>query len=223
MQVSGTLVLLPLIYKCRALGCVYLLAPWDINATVGKGALTELSSLLAGAAFKRLVSVMQKEWYPLLAMERVPVSICSVIAANSGCNPHLYKASAVAVVLPSTIGLCYLCQNAALCNSDTSLKGGCCIAAPKSIEHSGCSLLHTFPSLSFGVAMTTSGPLEGLSCETQQVDSSLSAARLCARMTGSSVQATTHPSQQILHPPPQALQVTAPRREHQVWLILARG
>jgi hypothetical protein len=47
VQVRGTLVLLPLVYRCRAMGCVYLLAPWDIHAELGKAALQEMAALLA--------------------------------------------------------------------------------------------------------------------------------------------------------------------------------
>ena len=39
--------LLPLVYRCRAMGCVYLLAPWDIHAELGKAALQEMAALLA--------------------------------------------------------------------------------------------------------------------------------------------------------------------------------
>jgi hypothetical protein len=65
LQVRGTLVLLPLVYRCRAVGCVYLLAPWDIHAELGKAALQETAALLAPGTFKALLrgGRVQQDWY----------------------------------------------------------------------------------------------------------------------------------------------------------------
>lgn len=57
--------LLPLLFRCRPLGCVYLLAPWDIHAALGKAALQETAALLATGTFRALVmgGVLQQQWY----------------------------------------------------------------------------------------------------------------------------------------------------------------
>lgn len=70
-QVRGTLVLLPLVFRCRAVGCVYLLAPWDIHAELGKAALQEMAALLAGGTFKALLrgGRVQAEWYSQVLSE----------------------------------------------------------------------------------------------------------------------------------------------------------
>lgn len=67
----GTLVLLPLLYRCRPLGCVYLLAPWDIHAVLSKAALQEMAALLAAGTFKALLSggQLQQEWYSQVLSE----------------------------------------------------------------------------------------------------------------------------------------------------------
>ncbi|KAF8056396.1 MAP3K12 [Scenedesmus sp. PABB004] len=64
-MVRGTLVLLPLLFRCRALGCLYLLAPWDIHAALGKAALQEMALLLAGGTFRALLGggTLQRQWY----------------------------------------------------------------------------------------------------------------------------------------------------------------
>ena len=89
---SSTLVLLPLVYKCRTLGCIYLTAAWDINAALGRGGLGELAQQLAAALFKRLVrgSPLQRQWYCLLLDDRgevgrggeVCVEGCSVVVGK---------------------------------------------------------------------------------------------------------------------------------------------
>ncbi|GBF96720.1 hypothetical protein Rsub_09462 [Raphidocelis subcapitata] len=65
----GTLVLLPLVHRCRQLGCVYLLAPWDLHAAVGRAALAEMAALLSGCLLSVLVGSrpLRREWYALLA------------------------------------------------------------------------------------------------------------------------------------------------------------
>lgn len=57
--------LLPLLFRCRPLGCVYLLAPWDIHAALGKAALQEAAALLASGTFKALLAggPLQQQWY----------------------------------------------------------------------------------------------------------------------------------------------------------------
>jgi len=70
-QVRGTLVLLPLVFRCRPLGCVYLLAPWDIHPTLGKAASQEMAALLAGGTFRALLAggPLQAEWYSQVLSE----------------------------------------------------------------------------------------------------------------------------------------------------------
>jgi hypothetical protein len=77
---SGTLVLLPLLYRCRPLGCIYLLAPWDVHASLGKAALQEVTAALSAGIFRALLSGgrVQAEWYAdVLAEEGGSTSLSS--------------------------------------------------------------------------------------------------------------------------------------------------
>jgi len=86
VQVRGTLVLLPLVYRCRALGCVYLLAPWDIHAELGKAALQEMAALLASGTFKALLrgGRVQQEWYGQVLSEGPMPSVPELDSTSSG-------------------------------------------------------------------------------------------------------------------------------------------
>lgn len=95
MQVRGTLVLLPLLYRCRPLGCVYLLAPWDIHASLSKAALQEMAALLAAGTFRALVCAgpLQQQWYSeILAEGSLPAqqeaAADSAAAGSSGLDDN---------------------------------------------------------------------------------------------------------------------------------------
>jgi hypothetical protein len=85
LQVRGTLVLLPLVYRCRAVGCVYLLAPWDIHAELGKAALQEMAALLAPGTFKALLrgGRVQAEWYRQVLSEGPMPSVPELDSTSS--------------------------------------------------------------------------------------------------------------------------------------------
>ena len=59
--VASTLVLLPLIHKCRALGCVYIFSRTDVNSIMPRSAWSDLSggwSSGGGAVHQKKASVM---------------------------------------------------------------------------------------------------------------------------------------------------------------------
>jgi hypothetical protein len=122
LQVRGTLVLMPLLFRCRPLGCVYLLAPWDIHAALGKAALQETAALLASGTFRALLTggLLQQQWYAQVLSEgpmptptppalvaataAAPVAGCSAVSAGAtlvqeldaaqyGCNPAAHSQS----------------------------------------------------------------------------------------------------------------------------------
>jgi hypothetical protein len=92
-QVRGTLVLLPLLFRCRPLGCVYLLAPWDIHAALGKAALQETAALLASGTFRALLTggLLQQQWYAQVLSEGpmpapTPLTPVAAAAPADGCS-----------------------------------------------------------------------------------------------------------------------------------------
>jgi hypothetical protein len=81
---KGTLVLVPLVHKCRMLGCVYVLASWDVNGSISKQAFAELGELLASALFSKLVVGLRQEWFALLTEGAPDVSSASPAGGSTG-------------------------------------------------------------------------------------------------------------------------------------------
>eukprot|EP00798_Chlamydomonas_sp_ICE-L_P006820 gene6820-30792_t len=69
---AGTLMLLPLIHKCRALGCVYIFAKNDINSMLPRSSWSELSELMSRAVFTKLVGELRFHWYSCLSDDLPP-------------------------------------------------------------------------------------------------------------------------------------------------------
>lgn len=93
------MVLLPLVYRCRSVGCVYLLAPWDIHAQLGKAALQEMAALLAVGTFKALLrgGRVQHDWYAQVLSEG---PMPSVPEFDSGSS-NVAAAAALTAAQPS--------------------------------------------------------------------------------------------------------------------------
>jgi hypothetical protein len=84
---KGTLVLLPLVHKCRMLGCAYILAGWDVNGSVSKQAFAELGELLSQALFSRLVVQLRQDWFKLLADGAPMQAAASTADGSTGEGP----------------------------------------------------------------------------------------------------------------------------------------
>lgn len=67
LPIQGALVMLPLVYRCRPLGCVYVCASYDVNSTTVKQAWTELAELLSRCSFHKLVYDLLDTWSEHLA------------------------------------------------------------------------------------------------------------------------------------------------------------
>ncbi|WIA14830.1 hypothetical protein OEZ85_001549 [Tetradesmus obliquus] len=121
-MVRGTLVLLPLLFRCRPLGCVYLLAPWDIHAALGKAALQEAAALLASGTFKALLAggPLQQQWYaqvlsegpmPAPAPPALPApssagaAVAAELVAAQGQAAAAAEAAAVSAAAMAPVGL----------------------------------------------------------------------------------------------------------------------
>lgn len=69
--VKGTLLIIPLIFKYRALGGLYLYGDWDVNASVSRQVLAELGEMLSDVTFRKLVTDLRVEWTQLFT-DRLP-------------------------------------------------------------------------------------------------------------------------------------------------------
>ncbi|GLI69917.1 hypothetical protein VaNZ11_014643 [Volvox africanus] len=64
---AGTLVILPLVHRCRALGCVYVFARNEFNLTFSRAAWGDMAAMLSRAVFGQLVGKLRHEWYAVLS------------------------------------------------------------------------------------------------------------------------------------------------------------
>lgn len=64
---AGTLVLLPLVHRCRALGCVYILARTDVNSALPRSMWSDISEVMSRAVFTKLVGSLRCEWTTTLS------------------------------------------------------------------------------------------------------------------------------------------------------------
>ncbi|GIL43803.1 hypothetical protein Vafri_1412, partial [Volvox africanus] len=64
---AGTLVILPLVHRCRSLGCVYVFARNEFNLTFSRAAWGDMAAMLSRAVFGQLVGKLRHEWYAVLS------------------------------------------------------------------------------------------------------------------------------------------------------------
>ncbi|KXZ50296.1 hypothetical protein GPECTOR_17g935 [Gonium pectorale] len=66
---AGTLVILPLLHRCRSLGCVYVFARNEFNLSLSRAAWGDLAGMLSRAVFAQLVGRLRHEWYSVFSEE----------------------------------------------------------------------------------------------------------------------------------------------------------
>ncbi|KAG2499690.1 hypothetical protein HYH03_002625 [Edaphochlamys debaryana] len=64
---AGTLVILPLVQRCRSLGCVYVFARNEFNLSFSRAAWADMAAMLSRAVFGQLVGKLRHEWYSVLS------------------------------------------------------------------------------------------------------------------------------------------------------------
>ncbi|PNH03444.1 hypothetical protein TSOC_010495, partial [Tetrabaena socialis] len=69
---AGTLVIVPLVHRCRALGCVYVFARNEFNLSLTRSAWSDLAETLSRAVFSQLVGRLRHEWYAVLSEDTHP-------------------------------------------------------------------------------------------------------------------------------------------------------
>ncbi|GIL95435.1 hypothetical protein Vretimale_1455, partial [Volvox reticuliferus] len=69
---AGTLVILPLVHRCRSLGCVYVFARNEFNLTFSRAAWGDTAAMLSRAVFGQLVGKLRHEWYAVLSEDPEP-------------------------------------------------------------------------------------------------------------------------------------------------------
>ena len=63
----STLIILPLIFKCRPLGCIYIFANFDVNSSLPRHSWTELTDLVSKALFLKHADDLSLQWHALLS------------------------------------------------------------------------------------------------------------------------------------------------------------